>query len=79
MKYYHISAVTASVLIPVIVVVAVQFSGGYGISIIIIGKCGPTKLEDLFYGFLLPIDAITIIGCTLLLITGWRIADIVSY
>ena len=78
MKYYHISAVTVSVLTPVIAVVAVKFSGGYGISIIIAGKCGPTKSEDLFYGFLLPIDAMTIIGSTLLLITVWRIADIVS-
>ena len=77
-KYIHIFVLLVSCIMPTVSVVAVQFSGGYGLSITTGHLCGIMKSEDLFYGVLLPLDVIIIIVVTLLLITGWRIADIVN-
>ena len=77
-KYVHISVVVITVMVPAIIVVALQFSGGYGHNIFRFPRCGPVNNQDIFYGFLIPLDVMIIIGFTLLLLTIWRIADFVS-
>ena len=78
-KYYHISAVVISLSVPLILVLAVQFNGGYGLILSLYPLCGPARPEALFYGILLPIHLIIISGISLLFITLWHVADMVSY
>ena len=78
-KYYHISAVVISLSVPLILVLAVQFNGGYGLILSLYPLCGPACPEALFYGILLPLDIIIASALSLLIATLWHVADMVSY
>ena len=41
-------------------------------------RCDATNPSEFLYGMVLPINLIIITGVSLLIITVWRIADIVS-
>ena len=77
-KYYHISAVSTSVILPLIVVIAVQLNGGFGLGVSVFPTCGSVFPTELFYAFLLPADFLIITGTILLIVTFWSIADMVS-
>ena len=78
-KYVHICVVVIAVTVPAIMAVALQFSGGYGHNIFLFPRCGLVKNKDIFYGLIIPVDVIVIIGITLMLLTNRRIADFVSH
>ena len=77
-KYVHITVVSICFLLPLVSVIGIGSSGGYSIGVLLYQRCGATNPTELFYGMVLPINLIIIIGVSLLLITVWRIADIVS-
>ena len=77
-KYLHITAVVISLGIPLVVTVAVHFSEGYGQSGLLTPRCGVLNAKDHFFAFILPINLIVIIGVSLLVLTVWKISDIVS-
>lgn len=78
MKYIHMLVVGVSFIFPVISIVPMQFKNGIGISAFLPKKCVPLSADVLFYGVVLPIDVIVILGISLLVITLWSIADVVS-
>ena len=78
LKYHHISAVLASTVLPLIVVVIAQFNGGYGLILPLSPRCGVVSTEALFYGFVLPLDLIITVGILLLVLTLWNVANMVS-
>ena len=77
-KYVHITVIVISFILPITSVLAVQFSGGFGLSISAPLSCFVKKPEDRFYGNTLPLNLIVIPGIILMVITGWKIADFVS-
>ena len=77
-KYFHIIVTLISIVLPTIVVISIQFNGGYGLNVITPQKCDTRRAENILFGLLLPLDLIVITKVALLLITGWKIADIVS-
>ena len=79
MKYIHMLVVAVCFTFPVIPLVPVQFKNGIGISTILPKKCTLLSADIVFYGIVLPIDVIVILGISLLMITLWSIADVVSF
>ena len=77
-KYVHITVVSICFLLPLVSVIGIGSSGGYSISVLLYQRCDATNPTEFFYGMALPKNLIIIIGVSLLLITVWRIADIVS-
>ena len=77
MKYIHMLVVALSFMLPLIPIVTMQFKNGIGINIILPKKCVPLSADILFYGIILPIDVIVILGISLLVITLWSIGDVV--
>ena len=78
-KYVHITVVAVSFILPITSVLGVQFSGGFGLSVSVPLSCIVKESEDKFYGNTLPLNLIVIPGIILMVITGWKIADFVSY
>lgn len=77
-KYVHITVIAISFILPIISIVSIQLSGGFGLFIPFPLLCSVNKPEDLFYRYIIPINLCIIIGTTLLVVTGWKIADFVS-
>ena len=77
-KYVHITVVAISFTLPIISIVSIQFSGGFGLFIPFPLFCSVNKPEAIFHRCIIPISLSVIIGTTLLVITGWKIADFVS-
>ena len=77
-KYVHIIVVLISFLLPLVSVIGIGSSGGYSISVLMYQRCDTTNPTEFFYGMVLPINLMIITGVSLLIITVWRIADIVS-
>ena len=77
-KYVHITIVAISFILPIIPIVSIQFSGGFGLFIPFPLFCSVNKTEDIFYGYIIPINLSVVFGTALLVITGWKIADFVS-
>ena len=77
-KYYHISAIVISVLLPLIAVTAMYTSDGISLTLMLIPMCGPGSPEVIFYGFIAPLSLVAMAGVVLLILTFWSIADIVS-
>ena len=62
MKYYHISALVISILIPLVLTLIIQFNGGYGVILALSPRCGGLNPDIVFYSVLLPMDIIIIVG-----------------
>ena len=77
-KYIHITVVLISFLLPLVSVIGIGSSGGYSINLLMHQRCDATNPTEFFYGMVLPKNLIIIISVSLLIITVWRIADIVS-
>lgn len=78
MKYIHILIVAISFIFPVIPLLPVDFTNGFGISIFLPNHCTPLSIDNIVYGIVFPIDVIVIFGISLLVITVWCISDMVS-
>ena len=77
-KYYHISAIVISVLLPLIAVTAMYTSDGISLTLMLIPMCGPGSPEIIFYGYITPLSLVAMVGVVLLVLTFWSIADMVS-
>ena len=77
-KYVHTTVIAISFILPITSVLGVQFSGGFGLSVIVPLSCFVKEPEDMFYGNTFPLNLIVIPGIILMVITGWKIADFVS-
>ena len=77
-KYVHITVVAISFILPIISIVSIQFSGGYGLFIPFPLFCSVNKAEDIYFRYVIPINLSVVVGTALLVITGWKIADFVS-
>ena len=78
MKYIHLTTLAASLLLPIIPVLACQLSEGFGLNIVAYYKCTGLGQKDTFYAIIVPFDIIIIIGTSVLVYTIWIIADMVS-
>lgn len=70
--------VVVSLTFPVVPLVVTNFKKGIGISTFLSRKCVPLNADVIFYGIMLPIDVIIILGLSLLVITVWNISNVVS-
>lgn len=70
--------VMVSLTFPVVPLVVTKFKKGIGISTFLSRKCVPLNADVIFYGIVLPIDVIIILGLSLLVITVWNIGNVVS-
>ena len=77
-KYVHTTVIAISFILPITSVLGVQFSGGFGLSVIAPLSCFVKESEEMFYGNTFPLHLIVIPGIILMVITGWKIADFVS-
>ena len=78
MKYIHLTVVAASLLLPIISILASHLSEGFGLSILSYYKCGGLGAKDTFYAVIMPVDIMIIIGTLLLVYIIWIVADLVS-
>ena len=78
MKYIHLTIVAASLLLPIISILACQLSEGFGLDILSYYKCAGQGPKDSFYAVIVPLDIIIIIGTSVLVYIIWIIADMVS-
>ena len=67
-----------AIILPVIPVVAIQLSGGYGLTIYGYYFCRSLNSNDMFYAVIVPIDAMLIAGTVLLIIIAWNVANVVG-
>ena len=77
MRYVHIIAMTFCVLLSLIPVLAMQFSEGYGVSIIAYYHCESRGANETFYAVILMICIMLSIGVLMLIIIIWKLADVV--
>ena len=78
MKYIHIAVVGISLTVPAIVALISYFTGGYGIGNLTIYRCYIRDVETAFYTVIVPVDIISILGISQIVIIIWNIADMVS-
>ena len=78
MKYIHLTIVATSLVLPIISILACQWSEGFGLSILSYYKCEGQGPKDSFFAVTVPLDIMIIIGTSVLLYTIWIIADMVS-
>ena len=78
MKYIHLTIVATSLVLPIISILACQWSEGFGLSILSYYKCEGRGSKDSFFAVTMPVDIMIIIGTSVLLYTIWIIADMVS-
>ena len=77
-KYVHGATVSIAIILPVIPVVAIQLSGGYGLIIYGYYFCRSINPNDVFYGVIVPSDVILIVGTVLLIIVAWNVTNVVG-
>ena len=77
-KYYHILAAILSIALPLVSVVSVQFSKGFVQRLPITRECGITTPKASLFSLIMPVNIILIAGVMLLVITLWKIANVVS-
>ena len=77
MKYIHLTIVAASLLLPIISILACQLSEGFRLSIFAFYNCTGRE-KDTFYALIMPFDIMMIIGTSMLIYIIWIIADVVS-
>lgn len=73
MKYLHAVVVPITVVLPIISVITIQQSGGYGLTIYAYYFCRGLKANGVFYGAVVPLNTMSIIGTSLLIIITWSI------
>ena len=79
LKFIHVTVVLISFLLPVIPLSTVDFDNDIGMSVLQSGKCFVLTKEFIFYGIMVPIDVLLVIGLSLLIITLWSIGNVVSF
>ena len=78
MKYIQATVLPVCLVLPILSVVGIQLSGGYGLNIFTHYVCRSKKANDVFYAVVLPLDAMLVTGTSLLIIIAWNIIDVVS-
>ena len=72
------TVVAISFLLPVIPLLVANFDDEFGISFFQ-RRCMSLNADFIFYGIVVPIDVVVIIGLSLLIITLWSIGNVVSF
>ena len=77
MRYVHIIVMTSCMLFSLTSVLAMQFSEGYGVSIIAYYHCDSRGANDTFYAVILMLCIILSTGVLMLTMIIWKLADVV--
>ena len=78
MKYIQATVLPVCLVLPILSVVGIQLSGGYGLNIFTHYVCRSKKVNNVFYAVVLPLDVMLVTGTSLLIIIAWNIIDVVS-
>ena len=78
MKYIQATVLPVCLVLPILSVVGIQLSGGYGLNIFTYYLCRSNHPDDVFYAVIMPLDVMLVIGTSLLIIIAWNIMDVVS-
>lgn len=79
MKYLHAIVVPIVVVLPIISLSIIRQSGGYGVTIYGYYFCRGLKANDVFYGVVVPLNTMSIICTSLLIIITWNIVVCCAY
>ena len=78
MKYIQATVLPVCLVLPILSVVGIQLSEGYGLNIFTYYLCGGKNPNDVFYAVVMPLDVMLVIGTSLLIIIAWNIMNVVS-